>query len=186
LTFLRNSLLLLLLLLLLCGVHWSICKSSYPVSNMSYFNSPLLLLSFTTHPPFPEQSQQISLFRLLTCVYNIWTTSPHPFTLTPPLQQNLFHTLVLRFCRMKSMTFLLVWDKDIQIRRFLVLFPSIYVLQPKIIHLYHTSSLLPSRLPIVSSASLRFLYSFLYSGHINHIQVFAFISWLYPSHEVSP
>jgi hypothetical protein len=34
--------------LLLCwmGVHWSICKSSYNVTNISYLNSPLLLLSF--------------------------------------------------------------------------------------------------------------------------------------------
>jgi hypothetical protein len=54
-------------------------------------------------------------------------------------------------------------------------------LQPKPVHLYQTSSLLPSSLPIVASASLRLLYSFLYSEHINYIQVFGFLPFSYPS-----
>jgi hypothetical protein len=56
-----------------------------------------------------------------------------------------------------------------------VLFPCTCVLQPKLVHLYQTSSLLSSPLPIVVSASLRVLCSFLYSEHINHIQVFGFL-----------
>jgi hypothetical protein len=62
------------------------------------------------------------------------------------------------------MVFLLVWDKDSYTRRFFVLFPCICILQPKLVHVYQTSSLLPSPLPMVASASLRLLYSFLYSG----------------------
>jgi hypothetical protein len=84
------------------------------------------------------------------------------------------------------MEFLLVWDEDSYTGRFLVLFPRMYVLQPKLVHVYHTFSLLPSPLPIVASANLRLLYSFLYSEHINHIQVFVFLPLPYPSHEQSP
>jgi hypothetical protein len=62
-----------------------------------------------------------------------------------------------------------------------VLFPCIWVLQSKLVHLYQTSSLLPSPLPIVHSASLRLQYSFLYSEHIKHIQVFGFLPLSYPS-----
>jgi hypothetical protein len=67
----------------------------------------------------------------------------------------------------KNMAFLLVWDKDSYIGRFFVLFPCTCVLQTKLVHLYQISSLLPSPLPIVDSASLKLLYSFLYSDHIN-------------------
>jgi hypothetical protein len=49
------------------------------------------------------------------------------------------------------------------------LFPCTCVLQPILAHLYQTSSLLPSPLPTVASASLRLLYSLLYSEHIKHI-----------------
>jgi hypothetical protein len=62
-----------------------------------------------------------------------------------------------------------------------VLFPCIYVLQPPLIHPSQSSSLLPSLLPMMAPASLRFLYSFLYSKHINLIQVFGFLPLLYPS-----
>jgi hypothetical protein len=64
---------------------------------------------------------------------------------------------------------LLVWDKNSYIGVILVLFPCRYVLQPKVVHLYQISSLLPSPLPIVFLASLRLLYLILYSEHINHI-----------------
>jgi hypothetical protein len=50
------------------------------------------------------------------------------------------------------------------------LLPCTSVLQPTLVHLYQTSSLLPGSLPIVASASLRLLYSLLYSGHINCLQ----------------
>jgi hypothetical protein len=53
----------------------------------------------------------------------------------------------------KNMAFLLVWNKDSYMVRFLVLFPCIYVLQPKLVHLYQVSSLLPSALLIVALAS---------------------------------
>jgi hypothetical protein len=56
-----------------------------------------------------------------------------------------------------------------------VLFPCMYILHPKLFHLYHTSSLLPSAPHIVASCSLRLLYLFLYSKHINHIQVYGFL-----------
>jgi hypothetical protein len=50
----------------------------------------------------------------------------------------------------KDIAFLLVWDKDSYTERFLALLPCIGVLQPKLINLYLTSSLLPGHLPILS------------------------------------
>jgi hypothetical protein len=49
-----------------------------------------------------------------------------------------------------------------------------------------TSSMLPSPLPILASVSLRWLYLLLYNEHINHIQVFGFPPFPYPSHAQSP
>jgi hypothetical protein len=69
------------------------------------------------------------------------------------------------------MVFLLVWGKDSYTERFLPLLPCACVLQPALVHLYQTSSLLPGHLPMkVVSDRLRLLYSFLYSEHINHIR----------------
>jgi hypothetical protein len=48
-----------------------------------------------------------------------------------------------------------------------------------LVHFYQTSLLLPGPLPIVASASLRLLYSFLNREHINHIQVLGFLSFPY-------
>jgi hypothetical protein len=56
------------------------------------------------------------------------------------------------------MAFLLLWDKESYTGRLLMLFPCICILQPKLVHLYQTSSLLPSPFPIVASVSSRFLY----------------------------
>jgi hypothetical protein len=119
---------------------------------------------------------------LLTCIYIVWANSPCPI-------QNLFCPLVLRFCRWKNikdnkknMVLLLVWDKDTYIGWFLVLFPHICVLEPKLVNLCHTSSLLPSPLPVVVLARLRLLYSLFYSEHINYIQVFGFLLLPYISH----
>jgi hypothetical protein len=53
---------------------------------------------------------------------------------------------------------LLAWDKDTYTERFLALLPCTCILQPKFIHLYQTSSLLPGHLPIVISVMLRLLY----------------------------
>jgi hypothetical protein len=55
-----------------------------------------------------------------------------------------------------------------------------------LVYLYLTSSLLPGHLPMVASASLRLLYSLLYSGHINHIQVLGFFPFPYSSCARSP
>jgi hypothetical protein len=54
--------------------------------------------------------------------------------------------------------FLLVWNKDSYIERFLALLPCTSALQPKLIHFYLTSSLLPGQLPIVTSVILWLLY----------------------------
>jgi hypothetical protein len=59
---------------------------------------------------------------------------------------------------------------------FLVFFPCISILQPKLVHLYRTSSLLPSPLPTVASACLRLLYSVLYSKHYQPHSSFWFSS----------
>jgi hypothetical protein len=60
-----------------------------------------------------------------------------------------------------------------------VLLPCTCVLQPTLVHLYLTSSLLSGPLPIVASASLRLLYLLLYSKHVNDIQVLDFLSFPY-------
>jgi hypothetical protein len=126
---------------------------------------------------------------LHTCVYIICTTFILlPLSPTPPTPQILFCPPVLWFCRRKNikdkkrnMAFLLVWDKGSYTRRFLVLFPCIYVLQSQLVHLYQSSSLHSSPLPMVAPTSLKFLYSLLYREHINHIQVFSFLPFSYPS-----
>jgi hypothetical protein len=102
--------------------------------------------------------------------------------------QKLFHPLFPWFCwrenirdNKKDKAFLLVWDQGSYTERFLALFPCTSVLQPTLVHLYQTSSLLPSPLPIVASASLKLLYSLFYGEHINHIQVLGFLPFLYSS-----
>jgi hypothetical protein len=109
--------------------------------------------------------------------------SPHP----APSRQNLFHPL-LQFCwreniryNKKDLAFLLVCEKHRDTERFLALLPCTCVLQPTLVHLYQTSSLLPGPLPIVTSASLSLLYLPLYSEHINHIQVLSFLLFPYSS-----
>jgi hypothetical protein len=72
----------------------------------------------------------------------------------------------------KNMAFLQLWEKGSYAAKFLMLFPCIYVLQPKLVHLYQSSSLIPCPLPIVASVRLRILYSFLYSEYISHIHIF--------------
>jgi hypothetical protein len=81
---------------------------------------------------------------------------------------------------------LLAWDKDSYTERFLALLPCTGVLQSKLVHLYQTSSLLPSHLPIVVFAYLSLLYLFLYSGHINHFQVLGSLPFPYSSCTCSP
>jgi hypothetical protein len=58
----------------------------------------------------------------------------------------------------KDIAFLITWYKFSYTERFLTLLPCMCVLQPKLVHLYLTPSLLPSHLLIVTSVSLRLLY----------------------------
>jgi hypothetical protein len=119
----------------------------------------------------------------------VYTSLVPPPLKTPPSRQNLFRPL-LWFCwrenirdNKKDITFLLIWDKESYIERFLALLPCTCVLQPKLIHLY--SLLLPGPLPIVAAANLRLLYSLLNRKHINHIQILAFLFFPYFSHSWS-
>jgi hypothetical protein len=87
-------------------------------------------------------------------------STPYPLT----LRQNLFCPLP-QFCwredisnNKKDKAFLLIWDKESYKERFLALLPCPCVLQPKLIHLYLTSSLLPGHRPIVNSVILRLSY----------------------------
>jgi hypothetical protein len=109
------------------------------------------------------------------------------YHLPPP-----FGLLFLQFCRRKNikdgkkdMAFC-QFEIKIAVWEILVLLPCTCVLQPKLVHLYQTPSLLPSALPMVTSASWGLLYSFLYSDYINHIQGFGFLPLPYPSHVQSP
>jgi hypothetical protein len=139
--------------LLLCwvGIHCSIYKGSYSVSNMSYLNCfPL--------PPilwFPEQFQKIIISAIIyMCTHDLHhihppTPFPRNLPLPPvpssPLPPEPILPTVLWFCRRKNikkrnMARLLVWDKDSHTGSCLVLFPCIYVLQPQLVHLYQSSS----------------------------------------------
>jgi hypothetical protein len=60
------------------------------------------------------------------------------------------------------------------------------VLQPTLVYLYQTSSLLPGHLPIVTSASLRLLYKLLCCGHIKHFQILGCLSFPYSYYMHSP
>jgi hypothetical protein len=73
------------------------------------------------------------------------------------------------------MVFLLLWDKDSYTGSILVLFLCIYELQPQLVYLYQSFSFLLSPLPMVTLASFRCLYSFLYHKHINYIQEFGLL-----------
>jgi hypothetical protein len=116
---------------------------------------------------------------LLTCVYII---SPPTLILGRTYSALLFSDIVEeKIWKIRETAFLLVWAKDSYTGRFLVLFQFICVFQPILVHLCQISSLLPSPLPIVASASLRLLYLLLYSEHANHIQVFSFLPFPYPS-----
>jgi hypothetical protein len=86
------------------------------------------------------------------CLGHLPSPPPPP---PPTSRHNLFCPLLLRYCwrenisnNMKDIAFLLVWDKNSYTERFLALLPCTCVLQPTLIHLYQTSLLLPSPLPI--------------------------------------
>jgi hypothetical protein len=86
----------------------------------------------------------------------------------------------------KDIAFLLAWDKYSYTERFLALLPCTCALQPKLVHLYQTSSLLPSPHPLVASVSLRLLYLLLCSGDIKDFQVLGFLPFPIPPVFVLP
>jgi hypothetical protein len=133
------------------------------LKNKNHFNLQLYLVNntgnFSTycfqHKVFFRSffSFLLSFLHLLTCVFIVWATSP---LLPPTLSLALwFHWRENIRDIKKDIAFLLVWDKDSYTERFLALLPCTCVLQPTLVHLYQTSSLLPSSLPIVASASFK-------------------------------
>jgi hypothetical protein len=134
----------------------------------------------------------ILLFYIYSHVYTLLGTPLKPPSPTAS-RQNLFRSLVLQFCsgenikdNKKDIAFLVVWEKDSYTERFLALLPCTCVLQPTLVHLYQTTSLLPSPISRVALAGLRLLYLLLYSEHINHIQVLGFFPFPYSSPAHSP
>jgi hypothetical protein len=127
---------------------------------------------------------KVSFLHLFTCVYSVCIYLPPPSAPGRTCSTLLFSDFVEEKTKdnNKNMAFLLVWDKDNYTGLFLVLVPCIFILQPKLVHLYQSSSVLPSSIPIVASTSLRLRYLFLYSEHINLIQVFGFLPLPYLSH----
>jgi hypothetical protein len=99
---------------------------------------------------------------------------PPPMGDSPPPRQVLFRPPVLQFCRrekiFKKMTFLFVWDKGSLYEEFLFDI-SMYICIVTPIGLYSLSTFYFSPFLLVVSATLRFLYSFLYREYITHIQV---------------
>jgi hypothetical protein len=84
-----------------CGIY----KGPYNVSDISYLNSPPPPLSFIPLPPFMEQFQQVSFLHLhneytLFVPYSSFYPFPTPLT---PSGQNLFHPLVIQFCKRKNL-----------------------------------------------------------------------------------
>jgi hypothetical protein len=105
--------------------------------------------------------------------------------ITPPLplpsRQKLFCPF-LQFCwredisnNKKDKAIFASWDKDSYTEKFLALLPCTSVLQPELIHLNPTSSLLPSHLPKLTFIILRLLYLLLCSADIKHVQVLGFL-----------
>jgi hypothetical protein len=147
-------------------------------------NSSLPLLSFI-HPLSPYSQNGLNSYHFCIYLHYLYHHSP----ILTLLWQNLFYPFILQFCRgknindnKKNMEFC-YFEIDSYIGRFLVLFPCICVLQPTLVHLYQTSSLLPSPLPLkMGSATLRLLNLLLYSEHINHTQVFDFFPFPCSSH----
>jgi hypothetical protein len=130
---------------------------------------------------------------LLTCVYIVWATSSLlPCYQAEPVPPSCSLILLKKNIRdnKKDIAFFssLRWRqlyREIP-RQLYRLLPCICVWQCTLVHLYQTSLLLHSPIPIVASASLRLLYSLLYNEHINHIQVLGFLSFPYSSCVRSP
>jgi hypothetical protein len=115
----------------------------------------------------------IVLYIIYSCMYTlfgpIFPCLPHPSPFTPlTSRKNLFHSVFQFYWRenirdnKKDLAFLLAWDKGSNTEIVLVLLPYTCVLQPKSVHLYHTSSLLPGHFSTVASVSFR-LFCYLLS-----------------------
>jgi hypothetical protein len=150
-----------------------------------------VLCNWITSPaPFltADEPSFLSFFYILsfftfthTCIHCLGHPPPRPL-LGRTCSTLLFSDFVeeIAWDNKKDIAFLLLWDKDSCTEGFLTLLPCTCVLEATVIHLYQTSSLISSTFPIVVFASLRLLYSFLYSEHINHIQVFGFLPFPIP------
>jgi hypothetical protein len=120
----------LFLLFFWIGLHHGIYKGSYNISNISYLNSPPPPFSFISHPPNTHThahththththhswnsfnryhfSIYIHVHTILpySPSYTLSPPPPHPtptgINTLPPPKQDLFHPLVLQFCRRKK------------------------------------------------------------------------------------
>jgi hypothetical protein len=152
----------------------------------------LIMVTDSQDSPLPPIHLLVSksvIFKIIftfihMCIHCLGHLPPAP---TPSFQAE--PVVVLWFCwrenirdNKKDIAFLLVCDKDSYAEIFLALLPCTCALQPILVHLYQTSSLFPGPPPTEASASLRLLYSLLYSVHINHIQVLGFLPFSYSSH----
>jgi hypothetical protein len=74
-----------LFFIVVLGVHCSIYKSSYGISNVSYLNSPLPSFSFIPSSPNPRTVSTVSFFHLHTCTQYLSHVHPPPlFPCLPP------------------------------------------------------------------------------------------------------
>jgi hypothetical protein len=149
--------------------------------SLKYFNSDIIAFSSVISFLF-LWGREVFWFFFFYCFY-IYLNA-HTLFVLPTFWTDLFRPPILWFCwrenirdNRRDIVLLLVWDKDNYTEKFLALLPFTCVLQPRLVHLYQISSLLPGPLSIVASERLRLLYSFLYSEHINHIQVLGFLSF---------
>jgi hypothetical protein len=129
-------------------IHHLYCSPlSYPTPNSwnsfnryhfsIYIHVYILIALYSSYYPFPHQL-------------------PPPTWATPPHRTS---SALLQLCRRKNIKdkkrntmFVLVFDKESYTGSFFVSFPCIHVRQLQLIHLFQSSLLLPSPLPMVAPA----------------------------------
>jgi hypothetical protein len=91
----------LIFILLLCwvGVHWSICESSYNVSNTSYLNSPPSAALF--YPLSSDSWKSLNRFHFYLHVYKLFGPPPSPTPPTPSLGRTCFTLFFYNFVEEK-------------------------------------------------------------------------------------
>jgi hypothetical protein len=115
------------------------------------------------------------------CIHCLGHLSP-----TPASRQNLLCLLLQFFWRgnikanKKDTAFLLAWAKDSYTERLLALLPCTCVLQPELVHLYMTSSLPPSHLPVVACRFKITIFTLLQWAH-QTLSSFGFLLFPYSS-----